>query len=407
MKKRRKVLLVLSWYLIEIHRGVAQYAKEHDWTLSADMAYDSEIPQGWQGDGVITLLGSEPDEVNFVQTLNCPIVDLAMTRAEIPFPRVCVDNQEVARMAADHFIERGFKNFAYYGRYGLGTDLRRRQYFKDYLHSKKINCEVMGWEQERCESEDTWENRRTWLGKRLDALPKPVALFTSRDKDGAEAIEACQELGIHVPEEVAILGVNNNELFCDFTPVPLSSIDIDWERAGYEGAALLDRLMQGEPAPQSAVFIPPKALIVRHSTDIVAVENVEVAKALRYIWNHYTDSTLGVPDVASAVNLSRSKLDKKFRQHLAYSVSEEIRILRLRLVKKLLLETKQTLDDIAYDAGFSTLPHFYRTFRQIEGMTPRQYRIRHSIEGVEPDGIGSPASHHITQEVINKHRKRS
>ncbi len=116
-----------------------------------------------------------------------------------------------------------------------------------------------------------------------------------------------------------------------------------------------------------------------------AIENVEVAKALRYIWNHYTDSLLDVPHVAAAVNLSRSKLDKAFRLHLERSVSEEIRILRLRLVKKLLLETKQTLEDIAYDAGFSTLPNFYRTFRQIEGMTPRQYRLRYGIEDEKHD----------------------
>jgi len=377
MEHQRNVLLVLSWYLVEIHRGVARYAREHDWLLSADMAYDSELPQGWKGDGVIALLGSEMDEVNFVQSLGRPVVDLAMSRAELPFPRVCVDNQEVARMAADHFLERGFTNFAYYGRYGLGTDLRRRHYFRDYLRSKHTACELIAWEEERGERADTWDIRRAWLGERLQALPKPVAVFASRDKDGAEVIEACLEADIHVPEEVAVLGVNNNELFCDFTPVPLSSIDIDWERAGYEGAELLDRIMSGEPVPPGPIFFPPKGLAIRHSSDIIALEDVEAARALRYVWDHFSNSQLDVPRVAAAVHLSRSKLDKAFRHHLNRSVSEEIRILRLRRVREQLLATDKTLEDIAYDAGFSSLPHFYRTFKQAEGMTPRQYRLKH------------------------------
>lgn len=377
MSKPRKVLLALSWYLAEIHHGVARYAKEQGWSLQADMAFDSEIPWGWEGDGVITLLGSEPEEVEFVRSVSSPVVDLALTRSEIPLPRVSVDNQAVARMAAEHFLGRGFRNFAYFGRYGLGVDLRRRDYFQRCLATNDFDCEIIAWEKERGDRPDTWEMRRVWLAERIGRLPKPLAVFTSRDKDGAEAIDACLDAGIHVPEEVAVLGVNNNELLCDFLSVPLSSIDIAWARVGYEGAALLGRLMDGEPPPGSPTLLPPNELVVRHSSDILAVEDLDVARALRFIWERYTDANVGVPQVAAAVHMSRSRLDKAFRKHVGRNVGEEIRLLRLRRVKKLLLETKWTLEEIGRASGFATQPHFYRTFKKTEGLTPRAYRLRH------------------------------
>ncbi len=376
MSSQRNILLALSWYLAEIHHGVARYAKEHGWSLQADMAYDSEIPWGWRGDGVITLLGVEPEEVEFIESLTCPAVDLALSRPEIKLPRVSVDSEAVAHMAAEHFIERGFNNFAYYGRYGLGVDLLRREHFRDCLGRRGVPCGILGWEKERGDRPDTWDARRKWIGERLRPLPKPLALFTSRDKDGAEAIDACVEAGIHVPEEVAVLGANNNELLCDFLPVPLSSIDVGWEQVGYEGASLLDRLMQGARKPGVPLLLPPRKLVVRRSSDILAVEDLDVAKALRFIWENYSDPNVGVPQVAAAVFMSRSRLDKAFRKHLGRNVGEEIRLLRLRHVKKLLLETKLSLEKIGQAAGFATQPHFYRTFKKAEGMTPRQYRLQ-------------------------------
>lgn len=378
MNRPKNILLALSWYLADIHRVIAAYAKEHNWNLHADMAFDSEIPWGWKGDGVITLLGTQQAETKFIKSLNCPVVDLSISHDEIPLPRVCVDNEAVANMAVSHFLERGFRNFAYFGRYGLGTDRRRRTYFKQILTNKGYKCSILDWRKERKKKPDTRDARRIWLAERISNLPKPLALFTSRDMDGADAINACLDAGIHVPEEVAILGVNNNDLLCDFLPVPLSSIDTAWERIGYEGATLLDNIMNGAPQPSAPIFIPPNKLVVRRSSDILAVENLDVAKAIRFIWENYTNTLIGVPQVADAVNMSRSQLDKAFRKYLGRSVAENIHALRMRHVKKMLLETKLSLEKIAYASGFVTTPHFYRTFNKAEGMTPRQYRLKHT-----------------------------
>ncbi len=397
MKPQRRVLLSLSSYLVDIHRGVARYAKERGWLLHADMAFDAELPWGWQGDGVITLLGAEPEEVRFALQMKCPVVDLALSRAEIPLPRVSVDNAAVARLAAEHFRERGFRNFAYYGRYGLGVDLRRRQCFQESLAAQGFGVTVMGWERERGRQPDTWTVRRQWLARRLRPLPKPLAVFTSRDKDGAELIEVALAAGMHVPEEVAVLGVNNSELVCDFLPVPLSSIDVGWERIGYEGAALLDRLMRGEAPPPEPILLPPVGLVTRHSTDILAVENLDVARALRHIWLHYAEAGLGVPQVAAAVGMSRSRLDKAFHRCLQRNVGAEIRLLRLRRVKELLQNSHLTLEAIGRAAGFATQPHFYRAFREAEGLTPHAYRLhqrreRRASEPAKPRARGESAA---------------
>jgi len=370
----RNILLALGWYYPEMHRGVARFARDHHWHITAD--FDDLVPKHWQGDGVLTLLGAQQDIWRRLRRFHVPIVDLAESRPNIALPRATMDNAAIGRMAADHLLDRGYRNFAYLQRWDLGVSRRRRDAFKAALNEADQRCEVLCWQRERGKTPDARDQRHRWLMRRLGALPKPLALFAARDTEAVEAIEASLSAGLDVPEQVAVLGVDNTETICDCLRVPLSSIDANLERVGYEGAALLERLLQGDRAPAGPIYVPPASIVERRSTDNLAVEHPRVLAALRFIHDH-AHQQIGTMDVVRHVGMSRSGLEKAFREHHVRSPMAELRHVRLVRAKKLLVESDRKVGDIARRAGFQTPHNLCRAFRQSLGATPRQYRQAH------------------------------
>jgi LacI family transcriptional regulator len=234
------------------------------------------------------------------------------------------------------------------------------------------DCHVLSWQRERHQRPDTREQRHRWLVRRLSAMAKPLAVF-ARDNEAVEVIEACFAADLAVPDEVAVLGVDNSEMICDCLRVPLSSIDNNLERVGYEGAALLDRLIRGEAAPSSPLYIPPAGIVERRSTDNLAADHRQVQTALRFIRDH-SHELISMADLVKHVAMSRSGLEKAFREHYVRAPMEELRHTRVAHAKKLLRETSEKIAAVARLTGFQTSQNLCRIFRRQLGLTPKQYR---------------------------------
>lgn len=368
----RNVLLALSVYNPEIHRGVARFGRDHNWHIPADL--EDAIPKGWNGDGVLTQLGAPQEIWRRLGRLDVPIVDLAESRPNIQLPRVTIDNAAVGHMAAEFFLDRGYRNFAFVHRWELGASLKRRDHFRTRIADKGFDCEVLSWGKERNDRADTPQQRRRWIRQRLSKLKTPLAVFASRDVEAVSVIDSCLELGLQVPEQIAVLGVGNSEAICECLRVSLSSIEENWELVGYEGAALLERLMRCESRPDSPIYIPPGKIIERRSTDSLAVEHPQVATALRFIHDNF-HQPISMTNVVRHVGMSRSGLEKAFREHYVRPPMEELRHVRLLKAKQMLAETDETVITIARLTGHQTPHNLCRAFNKHVGQTPKQFRL--------------------------------
>lgn len=382
-RARRNVLLALGIAQHSYYQGVARYAREHHWHLVPDMVYTGKIPNRWRGDGIISFLGQRNDLVEFVLSAAVPVVEISLVRAEIDLPRVEGDNLLIGRMAAEHFLERGFRHFAWAPFAEDVVNTERRTGFVRRLRKAGHTCHLLPPAHPR--ESDPWEmdwiEHRQQLTARLRELPLPVGVLCYNDCIAADLIGACEEAGLLVPEQVAVLGVDNDPFICESISVPLSSVWHDLERMAYEAAALLDRLMDGGRAPREVRRIPPKGLVVRKSTDILAVPNRPVATALRYVWDNCTNPLLSVPDVVAAAGISRRPLEKAFRRHLSRSIHEEIARVRMEKAVDLLRKTRETTGAIARETGFGRPNHFFRSFRKRFGMSPKEFRQQAAAPG--------------------------
>ncbi len=377
---QRNVLLALGTYDYRTHRGVARYAGQHHWHLNCEMAIWGRLPRGWKGDGILTALDFQSDLTRFIRTAGVPVVDLALNRPEFSLPRVIGDHRLIGQMAAEHFLERGFRHFAWHANHTRPAAELRHDGFAEILRRDKFVCERWIWRAGARDPGDVWRAKCEWLMQKLQAIPKPAAIFAFRDSDAANVLDASLAAGISVPDDVAILGVDNNDLICETQSVPLSSVGHDLERLGYDGAALLDKLMAGASPPRQAILIPPRGIAVRRSTEGLAVRHEPCRRALRLLRQSYSRN-IGVSDAVQASGLSRRALEKAFREHVGRSVGEELGRIRLARVKELLTRGTISVADVAAAAGFHTPQYLNNVFRKATGLTPRKYRLAHRMTG--------------------------
>ena len=386
MARQPIILLALGSYQHETHRGVARYAREHGWHLVADMAYGGQVPRGWEGDGIITALTDREDLTQFVVNAKVPVVDLNMVRADIHLPRVVGDHEAIGRLAAMHFLERGFERFAWYAVGENRTALERRTGFLRALNDEGHDlsgCTSLIWSQGRslhgeAVAEPDWTERRDWLIDALRPLEKPVAVFAFNDYQASHVVNACLHAGISIPEEVAVVGVDNDELVCECLPVPLSSVQHDLESRGYQGAALLAERMRMPLDSQipEPIRIAPSGVVTRKSSDILALPDKQVALALRFIWDCF-HRPLNISEVVDATQVSRRTLEKAFVRQLDRSILDEIQRVRMQRVKELLAHTDFPMRQIAEQTGFASSQYLHQVFRKDEGVTPGEYREQH------------------------------
>ena len=371
---QRNILILMEWYDHRIRQGIGQYAREHNWHLTVDER--NVIPRGWEGEGVLTVFRSRSDIARYVRRLAIPVVDLGLYRPDIPLPRVAGDHERIGALAAEHFADRGFVHTAWFSSSVTPVQRLRLKGFQKACAAQGLQSpQKWIWEEACPHAPDDWKRMRHWLQRCLLKAPQPLALFANNDYDASKVQDVCRSAGLAVPEAVAILGVDNNELICLNQPVPLSSIAHDLARVGYEGASLLDRLIDGSPPPEAPLLIPPAEVVLRQSTDLTAISIPAIRKALVFIKENVTRS-FGIEEVSVAAGVSRSTLDRLFLQHLNRSTHMEVQRARLEVVKHLLMHSTLTVADIARQTGFCHAQYLNNIFRRVEATTPRAYRTR-------------------------------
>jgi LacI family transcriptional regulator len=368
----------------EILHGVARYVRENGpWTVYIEQRslQDPTPPwlESWDGDGIIwSESGDSPLRSRLVRRLGIPIVDLNEQKPGPRRPHLCSDHAAIGFLAAGHLLDRGFTHFAFFGYPGfVWSNLSFRGFAAavraaGYTCSKYHRAQRVSWGHQL----PSWEAEMDRVSHWIAALPKPLGLMACNDFRGVQALDACRRAGVAVPEEVAVIGADNEVLACELAYPPLSSVIPDCRSIGYEAARLLDRLMKGERGPISCLQIAPLGIVTRQSTDIIAIEDRCVAEAMRFIREHVGEG-IGVEEVLEHVSVSRTWLQRRFRAALGRSIHEAIAEERLRRVKQLLIETELSLESIAKRSGFSYPAYMSTVFRQATGSTLSAYRRQH------------------------------
>ena len=364
MIRSKHVLMVLGSYDQSAHEGIARYAGQHGWHLNLSILKDFQLPEHWQGDGIITSLNDSRQLEEFVLSAGVPTVDLSVWREEIPLPRVAADNAAIGRMGARHFIEMGHRHCAWFGLASNAAVGARYKAYVDTLSEAGIDCIRL----DSIRPQDA-----TYIRGRLMELPKPCAIFTKSDYDSAWIANLCYEAGLRVPDDIAILGADDNPLICECQSVTLSSVKYDLRRIGYEGAAMLDHLMAGENLTETLKLIPPEGITVRQSTDALAVNDVLIRDVLRYLEVNLRHS-IGTSEIAEHFGVSRRSLEVRFREQMHSSIREHLIRIRLKEASGLLKFTEEPVETIAALTGFCNAPHFSRSFKKETGLSPSQYR---------------------------------
>ncbi len=366
------MILVTPAYQSRI-AGIARYARQHSWQLTI-LDRLARQPRGWKGDGALVTMRSNPAIVDFVKSLKrhgIPVVDLSLNHPEIKVPRVSGDHFAMGRLARAHFAERNYRNLAWFSTNWLNVHRLRYDGFVAGGEG-----EVMRWvfeEEVEPSHLDDYTLFEQWLAAKIRSAPRPLGLLAYDDADAARALGACLSAGFSIPEDVAIMGIGGDRLVCENQSVPITSVEHDQGRTGYEGAELLDSLMNGAKPPSAPILIPPRGITVRESTDFIAAKSPIVRKALEYIRTNL-DQSFGLTQVADAIGKPRSTLNRIFTAELGRTIGEETLRQRLERAKKLITMHAYSMAEIAYKTGFCTPAHFTNTFKAATGRTPKEWQ---------------------------------
>lgn len=379
----RKVALLIETsnrYGRDLLYGVRDWMREGErWAIRfTEQGRRAPLPtwlKDWRGDGIIARVDS-PQIAAALRRTRLPVVDVSAERFSSEFSRVSIDNDAVARLAAEHLATKGFLDFAYCGDRRFLWSRQRGAEFKRCLSAAGRRC-ADSFPDKPAGGRPGSDAEIRAIARWLKGLPKPVAVFACYDGRALQVLEACQLLGLQVPEEVAVLGVDNDELVCELANPPLSSVQPNARRSGYEAAALLARMMGGEKKAVAPTHqVQPVRVVERQSTDVVAVEDAKVAAALKFIRQHACEG-VDVGDVLRAVPMARTRLEQKFKALLGHSPHRQIVQQRIARAKHLLAESKVAISEVAEQAGFDNASYLSVAFRRETGLSPFAYRAKH------------------------------
>ncbi len=364
--------------------GVATFVRQHGpWSIFfQDLNMCDDTPEWlkhWQGEGVLSRL-ENGDVVDVIQRLKVPAVYLRHVNPRMKMPSILTDNAAVSRRCFDHLSERGFRHFAFCGFNGADYSDERRDAFAERVRQAGLICDIYT-EHRQIVRTNTADYEGLGLndgGKVADwikRLPKPVGVMACNDMRGQHLLDACRAVGVASPEEVAVIGADNDDVICNLCDPPLSSVVPDTERIGYEAASMLARMMAGGQSPPARTFVEPRGIVTRRSTEVLAIEDRQIAAAARFIREHACEG-IDVSDVLAAVPMSRSTMDRRFLNILGRSPKDEILRVRLDRVRQLLAETDFPLKLIAEKVGLDHAEHLSRVFKSRIGTTPSEFRAR-------------------------------
>jgi len=356
-----------------IIRGIASYANKHGpwhvWVEGRGQDEPPRLPPGWVGEGIIARV-SNHTIARFIAQAGVPTVNISSIELSgVQLPRVANDVRATGRLAANYLIDRGLRQFAYVG-------LPRLAYVKPHYEAFAATLAKAGYP---CAVHSLARGRAGWLARQqaltdwLRALPKPVGILTWATPQGRAVLDACRWAGLLVPEQVAVLSGDDDLLLCAICSPPLSGIAVAAEQIGYEAAAILARILARRRVPKRSILIPPTGVVTRRSTEILALENPELAQAVAFIREH-AGEPIQVEDVLQVVAISRRQLERHFQETLGRSPAEEIRRVRLERAKELLAQTDLPIPKVAAACGFGTGAYLATLFKRATGLTPLKYR---------------------------------
>ncbi len=383
-KVRRKVALVYPLavpHMTMFVRGVMDYAEQHGgWSLTTSppsLIGAGEEPlrlediRGWPGDGVMAAILNKTD-IRTAHRLGIPVLNMASTLYETGIPRVRPDHYAMGRLAAEHLLERGLRRLAYYGFKGFWFSEERCRGFVECAEQAGATCDILEVPRSSDPSSN-WQKRTKLLVRWLKKLRPPVGLLAVQDYRARAAIEECERLGLRIPHDVAVVGMENDPTLCEFCRPTLSSVLRDSWQLGAKTAEMLDRLMDGLPTPID-LAVPPDGVVARQSTDTIAVDDPQLAAALHFIHDHIKDS-FGIDRVVRATSISRRQLESRFRRVLGCTPLDYLSRKRIERVKKFLDSPGKTkLHKLAMTCGFSNVERMRLVFKRVTGMSPLEYR---------------------------------
>lgn len=366
-----------SGYCRGLLEGIHAFAKQAgNWSIYLNEQERGATPppwlRDWRGDGIIARI--ETDEIGrALQLLKIPIVDLSAARRIKKIPWADTDDAAIAKLAIDHFLDRGFSNVAFCGDAGFAWSNSRRNFFRSL--ALDAGCEYFEHQvAHRYDPAFSWENVRLALSSWIRALPTPIAIMTCHDYLGKHLLDLCRSLQISVPEEVAVLGVDDDRLLCSLCTPSLSSIAPNTFQTGFEAAELLQQMMAGAVDTASTRLVTqPIGVELRESTDTMAIPDPDVTKSLVFIRRNALRG-IQVGDVLKVVSISRRSLEHKFQKYLGHSPHEEILRIRMARIKELLIKSGDSIHSIAQRTGFAHPEYMTAAFKKIHGITPTVYR---------------------------------
>jgi LacI family transcriptional regulator len=372
--RRPKVALLIETsnaYARGILKGVVDYIRHHEaWSVYFLELGRGDLPPAWisrwDGDGIIARIENKKIAA-VIRALGLPTVDVSSGRHIPSVPWVETDDSAIADLAAQHFLDRGFRHFGYCGKRGYNWSRWRQNHFGRRIRAAGYECQCFAPTQQRID--DQIAAIESWL----QTLPKPIGILASYDIRAQHVLDACRNVGLSVPDEVAVLGVDDDELICELVSPRLSSIILDSGRTGYLAADTLAGMMRGEQVGPLELRVPPIGVHLRQSTDVLATDDTQIVRAIQFIREH-ADKPLQVQHVASAAGSSRKGLEARFKSRLNHSVHAEIIRVRIERIKFLLAHTNFKLADIADRFGFEHPEYMNVLFKRETGVTPGAYR---------------------------------
>ena len=387
LPRRRQVAVLVDFsrsYGRGLLSGVAKFVREHhEWSVqSEEWRWTDATPawfRNWKGDGAIAWVET-PELADIVRSLGCPVVDVRGSVPDCGLPLIATENKMVVNHVAEHFMQRGFRHYAFCGFVGANYSDQRSQMLEERLAQAGFTCATYNPPETSRDAQVIELEKRgllfqDHLANWLKSLPKPVGIMACNDIRGHQVVNACRRANLAVPEEVAVVGVDNDEIFCELCDPPLTSVALNTVQIGYEATALLERIMAGGKSPEKPLRIPPLGVVTRRSSDVLAMSDRQLAAGTRFMREHAFQA-ININEVARAAGMSRRVFERRFLAQVGRPPKAEVLRLRLERVKDLLADTDWTLAQIAERTGFKYGEYLHSVFTQKVGMSPGRFRDR-------------------------------
>ena len=362
-------------YTRDLLAGIRRYIAKHGpWSTFVEIGdFETDPPAwlpNWDGDGILTRTFT-PRMAEVINNIGLPAIELRSPKLCPQLPFCGMDNHRMGLMVADHFINRGYRKFAAYTLDIESFFQERIENFTRTLGQRGFDCDILPSTEDRHPND--WEENQAQLVNWLLSLAKPVGIYAANDQLGVRLLDACQRAGLMVPEDVAVVGTENEETLCEFATPSLTSVAFNGREVGYRAAEALDELMSGRVLSDPEMLVKPPGILVRESSDGLVIEDFLVRGAIKLIRSRALDGT-NINDVCSKLNISRSTLERRMKASLNRTPKEELLRVRFKEVERLLRETDLTMEVISDQTGFAHCHYLQTQFRNRYGMTPGTFR---------------------------------